>query len=124
MRQYLNNKPRSRRLRKKLHLGEFQELGFHVQLSFTAELDLRAKLLFLDNFLDFLDKRQFGFAGSETGGLVCASPLHPLTPEAVAEIVGWLSTGPNVLLVWHGKLFDLWYDDEESFAPNTSLFIE
>ncbi|WP_241083805.1 50S ribosome-binding protein YggL, partial [Pseudomonas viridiflava] len=42
---------RSRRLRKKLCVDEFQELGFELNLDFKQELDDQAIDAFLDAFL-------------------------------------------------------------------------
>ena len=42
---------RSRRLRKKLCVDEFQELGFELNLEFKSDLDIEAIDAFLDQFL-------------------------------------------------------------------------
>ncbi|WP_421208866.1 50S ribosome-binding protein YggL [Aeromonas sp. 602396] len=55
------NKKRSRRLRKKLHLDEFQELGLH--LTFTID---RAQVDFeeaLDRWLDYIELQGWSFGG-------------------------------------------------------------
>ena len=47
----LGNKSRSRRLRKKLHIGEFQELGFSFETVLARALDAEAKEACMDAFL-------------------------------------------------------------------------
>jgi uncharacterized protein YggL (DUF469 family) len=57
-------KPRKRRLRKKLHVGEFQELGFEVRFSWQsdAEHDFDEKL---DEWIDFVESQGWAFGGGE-----------------------------------------------------------
>ena len=55
-------KPRKRRLRKKLHVGEFQELGFEVRFSWRsdAEHDFDEKL---NEWIDFVESKGWAFGG-------------------------------------------------------------
>lgn len=55
---------RSRRLQKKLRVGEFTELGFKVELSLKEGLDDAAKSTFFDAFLrDALEDAGLAFFG-------------------------------------------------------------
>ena len=63
---------RSRRLRKKLCVDEFQELGFELNLEFKSDLDIEAIDAFLDQFLaEAMDANNLDYVGGEGFGLVC-----------------------------------------------------
>ena len=54
-------KPRTRRLRKKLRVGEFQELGFTISFRFDS---LRHTLdQALDHWIEFVESQGWGFGG-------------------------------------------------------------
>lgn len=62
------SKQRSRRLRKKLRLGEFQELGFSVDVTFRRLLTSDALDVFLDALLlEAIEPRRLMYGG-ERGG--------------------------------------------------------
>ncbi len=49
----------SRRLRKKLHLGEFQQLGFEISITLKPNLEIDDLDHFLDEFiLDTIEKKE------------------------------------------------------------------
>ena len=63
---------RSRRLRKKLCVDEFQELGFELNLEFKEDLTDEAVDAFLDAFLaDAMDANGLDYVGGDDFGLVC-----------------------------------------------------
>jgi uncharacterized protein YggL (DUF469 family) len=77
---------RSRRLRKKLCVDEFQELGFELTLNFKADLSDQT----LDDFVDqFLDQAIAGngldYVGGEDFGLVCLAKRGSVNEEAVTN---------------------------------------
>lgn len=55
------NKSRSKRLRKKLRIDEFQELGFNLSVSLKDDLDAESLEAFVDEFI---------FEAIENNGLV------------------------------------------------------
>ncbi|MEB0296183.1 50S ribosome-binding protein YggL, partial [Pseudomonas sp. 10S4] len=63
---------RSQRLRKKLCVDEFQELGFELNLDFKEDLADEAIDAFLDAFLkEAMEANGLGYVGGDDFGLVC-----------------------------------------------------
>ena len=104
-----------KRLRKKLRLGEFQELGF--ELRFRLDPALREEEV--DRFTD-----SFILQGIEANDLMCGGKCGPewdvfvtrarrgsLIDEQVAAVHAWLEAYPSVRDVRLGKLQDAWYID-------------
>lgn len=81
---------RSRRLRKKLHVGEFQEFGF--TLSFTIDLQQKSFDDALDDWIDYVESQGWGFygggdvTGNEIAGFLCQYDGGSLT-ESDRELV-------------------------------------
>ena len=74
---------RSRRLRKKLCVDEFQELGFELNLDFKEGLDDKAVDAFLDAFLtEAMDGNGLDYVGGDDFGLVCKATRGSVTPQA------------------------------------------
>lgn len=103
--------PMRRRLRKKLHKGEFTELGFEVM----AELDLEAGEerwhAFLDRFIDAVEARQLGFGGG--GGTPFAGFVGRLGPGSASDadreaLEAFLASDPAVIRHEVGPLVDAW----------------
>jgi uncharacterized protein YggL (DUF469 family) len=108
------DKPRTRRLRKKLRVGEFQELGFEIAI----QLDPDARIGFdeaLDAWIDFVESRgwAFGGGGSETdgkiGGFVTRFGRGTLTEEDRSSAKAWLSTSRWVESFHVSALVDAWH---------------
>ena len=53
----------NRRQRKKLHVGEFQELVFEVRVQFRQLMDDAAHDAFLDGFIELIESRQLAVGG-------------------------------------------------------------
>ena len=90
---------RSRRLRKKLRVDEFQEMGFDIGFNFpvgTAEETIDAVV---DALIDeVIEPRKLAFAGSghlAWEGMICTQQLEGKGLEAVVVT----------------ELFDLWYGE-------------
>lgn len=102
-------KRRSRRLRKKLRIGEFQHLGF----CFKAEIDEMSSDQ-MDTFMDAMvheavDARGLAMGGSATGAFICSMFGATATEEDREAIRAWLTARPEVKLVRIGPLVDAWY---------------
>ena len=103
---------RSRRLRKKLCVDEFQELGFELTLNFKADLSDQT----LDDFVDqFLDQAIAGngldYVGGEDFGLVCLAKRGSVNEEQRAAVEAWLK-GRNELEKFElSPLQDVWYPE-------------
>ena len=98
----------SRRLRKKLHVGEFQQLGFEVVFSFRQELDRAQDDHFWDAFIiDAIESNNLTYGGGTEGYVV---PENRATAtESHREIVrAWLVGRPEISSVVVGPLVDAW----------------
>ena len=103
-----------KRLRKKLHVGEFQEFGFTVTISFTEGHTDEGLDTFIETFLDeMVDPSGLDFAGSGdprdfTGFLVLAT--QGSATEAHREAARtWLEKREEVASFEVGELVDAWY---------------
>lgn len=104
---------RSRRLRKKLHLDEFQEIGFSVSWNFkvgttTDEIDTT-----VDAFIDkVIDPNGLAFAGGgylSWEGIICLRKIGHCTDEHRQLVSQWL-TNQGLENVQVTELFDVWWD--------------
>ena len=78
---------RSRRLRKKLCVDEFQELGFELNLNFKEDLSDEAVDAFLDAFLsDAMTANGLGYVGGDDYGLVCLAERGSVSEEQRAAL--------------------------------------
>jgi uncharacterized protein YggL (DUF469 family) len=85
---------RSRRLRKKLRVDEFQEMGFDISFNFpvgTAEETIDAVV---DALIDeVIEPRKLAFAGSghlAWEGMICTQQLGKCTDEDRSAVQTWL----------------------------------
>ncbi|GLP98104.1 50S ribosome-binding protein YggL [Paraferrimonas sedimenticola] len=104
---------RSRRLRKKLRVDEFQELGFDVQWQFaesTSEDDIDARV---DGFIEeVIDARGLGFHGGghlEWQGLIATQKLGKCTEEDRQAVEAYWKANAESVEV--SVLYDLWNDE-------------
>jgi uncharacterized protein YggL (DUF469 family) len=65
-----NAKNRSRRLRKKLRVDEFQKFGFATSWVYVSGLSESGLDVFLDNFIDFIEANGLCFGGGDVAGFV------------------------------------------------------
>ncbi|MDE2593196.1 MAG: YggL family protein [Burkholderiales bacterium] len=103
------SKQRSRRLRKKLHVGEFQEFGLAYKATIKAGSN---EVVFVDTLLDeFIDPRGLEFGGWAAGGFVSKSGPGSVTEEDRQALIEWLSKRPEVESVLMSGQLDAWYTD-------------
>ena len=105
-------KNRNRRLRKKLRVDEFQELGFDVAWQLDASLDDQAVDDFLTKFFtEVVEPNGLGFGGEGDTlwhGLICTQKLGKCTEEHRQLIEKWLKdNGAKSVSV--GPLYDVWW---------------
>ena len=100
---------RSRRLRKKRHVDEFREFGFHVRFALRA-LSAAEADRFWDAFLaEAIEARGLTYGGGEQGFVAA---LRGSATEADRDAVrDWLAARPEVMSAEVGSLVDAWYDD-------------
>lgn len=104
---------RSRRLRKKLCVDEFQELGFELNLGFKEDLADEAIDAFLDAFLtEAMDANGLDYVGGDDYGLVCLAKRGSVTEEQRHIVEAWLKGRDEVNSVEVSPLLDAWYPEK------------
>lgn len=105
---------RSRRLRKKLCVDEFQELGFEINLNYREGLDGNALDEFLDAFLDdAIEANGLGYIGGEDYGFVCLAGRGSVNEEQRQQVEAWLKGRSELTESNVGPLMDVWYPEKE-----------
>ncbi|HCI6414812.1 TPA: YggL family protein [Klebsiella quasipneumoniae subsp. quasipneumoniae] len=106
-------KNRSRRLRKKMHIDEFQELGFSVAWRFpegTSEEQIDQTVN--DLIEEVIEPNNLAFDGSgylSWEGLICMQEIGKCTEEHQAIVRQWLEAR-KLEDVRTSELFDVWWD--------------
>lgn len=101
---------RSRRLRKKLRIGEFQQLGFEYDLEWRVAPDPQLQDRFLDSLLDqIIAPRSLSLGGGLNGGFI-ASRRGRVTEDDRTAFECWLKQWPGISRSVVGPLRDAWYD--------------
>ncbi|MDG9884455.1 YggL family protein [Pseudomonas putida CSV86] len=104
---------RSRRLRKKLCVDEFQELGFELNLGFKEDLSDEAIDAFLDAFLaEAMDANGLDYVGGDDFGLVCLAKRGSVSEEQRAAVEAWLKGRSELTSIEVGPLVDAWYPEK------------
>lgn len=104
---------RSRRLRKKLCVDEFQELGFELNLEFKQDLDDKTINAFLDAFLkSAMEANGLGYVGGDDFGLVCLDKRGSVSEEQRAAVEAWLKGRSELTEVSVSPLIDVWYPEK------------
>lgn len=101
---------RSRRLRKKLHLGEFQEFGLQIQLQFKTGYQTEA---IWHEWISWLESQHLSFGGGGSdrhlAGFVTQNGHGSLTEQHRSQIQLWLSQQPWLQHAQVSELIDAWY---------------
>lgn len=106
------NAKRNARIRKKLRVDEFKELGFEVTWKFPKGTDDAKIDVIIDGLInDVIEVNGLGFAGGgdiEWEGLVCTQKLGQCTDEQRAAVKAYLESHSleNIEVT---ELFDLWW---------------
>ena len=104
-----------RRLRKKNHLGEFQEFGFEVLIKFNSNLDEKEFTRFLDEFIEEIEKQKLllGGSGNEDdweGFITSAKKFASPTADQKEFIKKWLESRSYIETVELSDFKDAWND--------------
>lgn len=103
---------RSRRLRKKLYLGEFQQLGFEVSITLKPNLGIDELDRFLDEFvLDAIEKNELAFGGGTDCGFITTWKRGSVSEAQRTIVEGWLNRRHEVVSVALGSLVDAWHPE-------------
>lgn len=100
-----------RRLRKKLHLKEFQTFGFEVNMKTNIDrLDGEGEDLFLDDLIYFIESVGLAMGGGLSGFYVISEKRHKnVTEEDRMTVTKWLSNNDKVIEFEVCGLTDSWY---------------
>lgn len=106
-------KHRSRRLRKKMHIDEFQELGFSVAFRFPEGTTGEQIDQTVDDFIiEVIEPNKLAFDGSGYlgwEGLICRQEIGKCTEDDQAAVRKWLEEH-KLEEVRTSELFDVWWD--------------
>ncbi|MFK7088628.1 YggL family protein [Chromobacterium violaceum] len=101
----------NRRQRKKHHVGEFQELGFALEVRFHTELDDAACDAWLDALIEVVERMGLAYGGGDTGGFVSTWERGSVTPAQRDALLAWARSYPAVAEAHASELLDAWHDD-------------
>lgn len=108
---------RSRRLRKKLCLDEFQELGCELSMELNEGLKAAEKISFFKAFLrEAIEANGLGYVGGEDYGFVCLAKRGSVSQDQRAQVEAWLGARPELKGFALSSLLDVWYP-ENSVTP-------
>lgn len=114
---YIKSRHRSSRLRKKLRVGEFQELGFEFEARLEEAITSEEENDFIDAFIsEIVEPRALAFGGGLEGGFIASCRRGSVSEGVRAAVYAWLSARPEVNFVTIGPLIDAWFPLEESKA--------
>ena len=108
----LNAKNRNRRLRKKLRVDEYQELGFDLAWKLPDDTNNEG----IDNFIvkffnDIIEPNSLGFGGEGDvlwHGIICTQKIGKCTDEHRSMVEKWLNdNGATAVSV--SELYDVWW---------------
>ena len=100
-----------KRLRKKNHVGEFQELGFDLDVSLRTGMDRDAVHAFGDRFIAHIEAQQLAFGGGigpTVGGFVTRFGRGSATEDDRASVRSFLASDPDIVQHVIGELRDAW----------------
>lgn len=102
------------RLRKKLHLGEFQELGFYLSYQLASDLIPEVADRHWEEFIDCIEVNKLVCAGGGSAGemeyFVAHVPKGSVSPEQRKAVEDWLASREEVVSFQAGPLLDAWHD--------------
>ncbi|NQZ26200.1 MAG: YggL family protein [Colwellia sp.] len=105
-------KNRSRRIRKKMRVDEFQELGFDVAWKLKDGISGDELDAFIDKFFaESIQPNGLGFGGEGDTlwhGLICTQKLGSCTEEHRSAVEKWL-TDNGATSVAVSDLYDVWW---------------
>lgn len=107
-----------KRLRKKLHKGEFKEVGFEINCKIDSNISESVYDKFIDDFVDKIEDKGLCFGGGgskDNWSGVISKDKNYLCTEASDKsyISNWLKSKKEIIEHKIGKDIDLWYPPED-----------
>ena len=104
---------RSRRLRKKLCVDEFQELGFELSFQYKEGLAPEGVDAFMERFVkEPMVANGLAFGGCDEFGFVCLARRGSVNDEQRTQVESWLKQQPELAGFTVSPLMDAWYPDQ------------
>jgi uncharacterized protein YggL (DUF469 family) len=98
-----------KRLRKKLRLKEFQEMGFSVKVDLNIPNTDEANFAFEHRLIQLIEGNHLIMGGGSNDFVVCANTRRTATEADRATVETWLRHQPEVVAINVGPLVDAWY---------------
>lgn len=109
---------RSRRLRKKLCVDEFQELGFELSFQYKEGAAAEVTDAFMRRFTDqLLAPNGLSYAGCDEYGFVCLGRRGSVSEEQRGLVDEWLRQQPELASFTISALMDAWYPGQPVKVP-------
>lgn len=103
------SKHRSRRLRKKLRAGEFQEWGFRFEADLKVRVPAGEEALVGSFLAEVIEPRSLALGGWITSGFVVPFGRGSATDEDRQAVQDWLQARPELTAARVGPLIDAWH---------------
>lgn len=100
----------NRRQRKKHHAGEFQQLGFALEVRFHAPQDPGSRDAYLDALIAQVERMGLAYGGGDSGGFVTMWERGSVTPAQRDELLAWVRGDAAVAEASASTLLDAWHD--------------
>ena len=105
-----NAKRRSRRLRKKLHIGEFKELGFWLSAEIKPGTAADAEEALMARFIaEVLAPQGLSFGGWLTGGFMSRAGVGSVDEAQRQAVQAWLEAQGDIQSSQCDALRDAWW---------------
>ncbi|MBB5205211.1 hypothetical protein HNQ51_002530 [Inhella inkyongensis] len=105
-----NAKRRSRRLRKKLHIGEFKELGFWLSATLKDGTSADAEEALMARFIaEVVAPQGLSFGGWWSGGFMSRAGAGSVDEAQRGAVQAWLQQQPELQSADCDALRDAWW---------------
>lgn len=109
---------RSRRLRKKLCVEEFQELGFELSFQYQEGQGEAASQAFIQRFAaNAVEPHDLVYSGCDEYGFICLARRGSVSEAQRGQVEAWLKQQPELAGFTVGPLVDAWYPDQPVNQP-------
>jgi uncharacterized protein YggL (DUF469 family) len=101
---------RTRRLRKKLKIAEFQEMGFEYKAELVKVMDDEAQSKMIEDLVKaVIEPRALALGGWVHSGFISKNGLGSATEEDRAAVNQWLASRAELKNIEVSALMDAWY---------------